>query len=42
MSQFVLEDKVCHCLIGDDLLMLICVRKYIDMKCVIIWKFYVD
>ena len=23
MSQVVLEDKVCHCLIGDDLLMLI-------------------
>ena len=23
MSQFRLEDKVCHCLIGDDLLMLI-------------------
>ena len=23
MSQFGLEDKVCHCLIGDDLLMLI-------------------
>ena len=23
MSQFVSEDKVCHCLIGDDLLMLI-------------------
>ena len=22
MSQFGLEDKVCHCLIGDDLLML--------------------
>ena len=23
MSQFGLKDKVCHCLIGDDLLMLI-------------------
>ena len=23
MSQFSLEDKVCHCLISDDLLMLI-------------------
>ena len=23
MSQFGLEDKVCHCLIGDDLLILI-------------------
>ena len=23
MSQFGLEDKVCYCLIGDDLLMLI-------------------
>ena len=23
MSQFSLKDKVCHCLIGDDLLMLI-------------------
>ena len=23
MSQFRLKDKVCHCLIGDDLLMLI-------------------
>ena len=23
MSQFGLEDKVCHCLIGDDLMMLI-------------------
>ena len=22
MSQFMLEDTVCHCLIGDDLLML--------------------
>ena len=40
MSQFGLEDKVCHCLIDDDLL--ICVCKYIDMKCVIVWKFYVD
>ena len=42
MSQFGLEDEVCHCLIGDDLLMLICVCKYVDMKCVIIWKFYAD
>ena len=23
MSQFDLEDKLCHCLIGDDLFMLI-------------------
>ena len=23
MSQFGLEDKVCHCLVGDDSLMLI-------------------
>ena len=29
MSQFVLKDKVCHCLIGDDLLMLIYVCAYI-------------
>ena len=29
MSQFVLEDKVCHCLIGDDSLMLIYV--YVNM-----------
>ena len=42
MSQFSLEDKVCHCLIGDGLLMLIYVCKYVDMKCVIVWKFYAD
>ena len=23
MSQFGLDDKVCHCLVGDDLLMLV-------------------
>ena len=23
MSQFVLEDKICYCLMGDDLLILI-------------------
>ena len=38
MSQFGLEDKVCHFLIGVD----ICVYKYVDMKRVIVWKFYVD
>ena len=37
MSQFGLEDKVCHCLIGDDFLLI-----YVDMKCVIIWKFYAN
>ena len=42
MSQFGPEDKVCHFLIGDDLLMLIYVCKYVDMKCVIVWKCYVD
>ena len=34
MSQLFLEDEVCHCLIGDDLLMLIYVYEYVDMICV--------
>ena len=35
MSQFGLEDKICHCLIGDDLLMLIhvCANDRLEILC---------